>query len=170
MADKKFKQQLEQDVNKTKFFYYVSMTIIILVISFMIGGFLLANIPTQPLVIRKLPVPIDRDPIKPNGIVVMKFDYCKNTNTNGVVRRWLVGKSTKIQLPEQIDRTSKGCNDDLEVPTIVPIQAKPDIYHFEYEITYKVNILRTETVKFITEDFVIAEELVPDDKELDIKQ
>lgn len=93
-------------------------------------------------------------PIVAGEPILLDYDYCKNQDTiNGQVVRYL--KDTVITyLPTQPSNVRKGCgHSTLSVDT--PKNLAPDTYTLNYEITYQINPIKTETYYFESPKFEV---------------
>ncbi len=91
------------------------------------------------------------------GAVVLNFNFCKLTNSQGTVERRLVSDKTETISSKRPDNTLWGCHENVEVGVSIPAQAVPDTYHFEYTAEYRVNPFKTIVEEFRSEEFTVTD-------------
>lgn len=111
--------------------------------------------PNNVLNIKNAPVPIRTIHLEahPAGVVILKYDYCKNISVNGTIRTSFVGDASEIFLPLAEDKTDKMCADGLEVPYLVPPQIVTGTYHLHFKATYILNPLKTVVQEWDSQPF-----------------
>lgn len=105
--------------------------------------------------VKNAPFPVQT--IEQNGeeILLLKVDYCKNTNTTGDVRVSFVSTSAEIFLPMSKEKQPRACvNTDL--PIVVPKNLPPDEYHIHFRATYQVNPFKTVVSQFDSVTFKVG--------------
>lgn len=121
---------------------------------------------SKVLVVNNDPVSVRPPEVQANGgVIILTVDYCKNSGAHGVTEAFLIGETFggKIAINWPVDRSPKGCN-KLDVPVPIPAQAPTDTYHIVYEITYRVNPIKSGYTTFRSQSFkVINEKLQPGD-------
>lgn len=148
-------KHLKTELIKTRVFFYLSG--LILLLAFLTIGLISYWLvfPYDVLDVKKLPVPVTRTPTSADGIIVLKFNYCKNMEIEGNLEISMISTSTAILLPPAEERTHAGCRKDFNAPVIIPSQASNGTYFFHYKVTYKVNPLKTIVEEFDTEKFEV---------------
>lgn len=104
--------------------------------------------------IKNGPVPVRPQTQKADQLVFVGVNYCKTQDIAGTVRRTLISSTQRLVLPIQSDAGPVTCQ-QVDAPELIPKGAVPDKYHFHFEITYKVNPIKTVVESFDSEDFVI---------------
>lgn len=140
---------------RNKILYAISGAVIL--ITFILIGVICywAFAPTQVLKIKE-PLPVlNKDRIVENGgKVVLNADFCKVNDTPGDVKITLVGK-TITTLLETREALAKGCQViPVQVPLPFVVNFEPRVIH--YEVTYRQNPLRKDTLVFDSEEFYIS--------------
>jgi len=92
----------------------------------------------------------------PDGVVILTLDYCKKIDVNGSLRVSFVSATREELLPVAPERGPVGCNHDVEVPIVVPIDLTPDTYHIHFRSTYRINPFRTVTEEFDSKSFKVV--------------
>lgn len=156
----KLKGEQEQKENTVKWFSRVAYLVLALsIFTIALIGYWASRDAADVLVIKKQPIPIRtiRSDAHPNGVVILKYDYCKNTKAEGEIRASFVGQnSAELFLPRVIDRTDPACG-QLEAPYIIPEQVVPGRYHLHFRASYKINPIKTVIIEWDSEEFNVAE-------------
>ncbi len=133
----------------------MAMASIVLYIGFLIMTW---SFQSDDVIDIKQPIPIIGNKVAKDSVVVLRINYCKNTDAHGDVERKLVGKRGEHLFPAVRDTTGEGCN-IVEAPTLLPVLptgATPGTYHIEYTVTYDLNPLKKGVVEeFKTEEFEV---------------
>ena len=104
------------------------------------------------------PVRTIREHPSSNGVVILKVDFCKNTDVNGDLRLSFVSKDREVFLPITQERTPKGCQ-NTEFPIIIPSNIEPGTYVIKFRVTYDLNPLKKGIVdEFQSKEFTVEPE------------
>lgn len=89
--------------------------------------------------------------------IVLTLSYCKNRNASGTVRTSFVGNAIEIFQPMAAEAQSPGCHTDTKAPILLPpaTVVPPGMYKIKFNITYRVNPLKTTNKIFYTQEFKI---------------
>lgn len=136
--------------------YRVSLAALIIAILGLLILFYWLIVPVNVLQIKNNPVPVEKKQVKGEDVQILNISYCKNRTASGVVNWSLVSNKQVILLPPYSDTTPIGCNKDLRAPILLPPVKFNDTYHFHYIVIYQVNPLKTETVIFDSQPFMIT--------------
>lgn len=102
-------------------------------------------------------IPIRPAKIKPGGIIIMHFDYCKSKDIDGVVTARLVGQKFITRLAWPNDRSKADCvNADFPIP--IPDSSNDDTYYIEFEVKYQINPLKDRDVILRSDTFTVSEQ------------
>lgn len=115
--------------------------------------------PTNILEIKNAPFPVRTIRKHPtaDGVVILKVDYCKHKNVEGVVRTSFVAQSREIFLPETIDKQDAKC-EVVEVPVLIPHDTPADTYKVKFRTRYKLNPLKDNVVnEFESQTFKVED-------------
>lgn len=123
------------------------------------GGYLGLRIfwglqPANILTIQNNPVPVRPKEISPEATVIVSPKICKTKKAEADVKRTLVSDTLLIQLPGYTNVLPKGCTSP-ELAVIIPGNVPDGTYHLEYQITYKVNPIKTEVDHWHTQNFTV---------------
>lgn len=155
----KLKEEQHRKETSVKWFSRVAFVILgIGVLSLALMGYWSSQSGDDALVIKKQPIPIRtiRSEAHPRGVVILEYDYCKNTKSEGEIRTSYVSThSAEIFLPRAIDRTDPMCG-QLEAPYIIPPQVTPGRYHLHFRASYKINPIKTVIIEWDSEEFNVA--------------
>lgn len=111
--------------------------------------------PIKTLMIKQLPLPVTKpEDISSGRIIVLRFDYCKDTNLHGKVTRQLISDRSAINLPVYNETLITGCH-KTDAPIILPYTVATQTFHIHYHVEYPVNPLRSEIVEFDSAKFTI---------------
>lgn len=154
-------QQLEaseKDVRHTRIFSFLGVGVLVAAVIAIAVVIFWVNQPSDVLEIRNQPVPVRtiRSAAHPEGVVILKYSYCKNYNTEGRVRTSFVSQSSEIFLPVATDRTDKTCLDNIEVPVLVPPQIVSGKYKLHFRATYQINPLKQAIIEWDSQEFEIV--------------
>lgn len=149
----------EKEITKTK---WISRVGYVVLVAALVGIGTIAywlNQPDKVLEIKNQPIPIRtiRPEAHPDGVVILKYSYCKNYDVEGRIRTSFVNDKVEIFLPAATDRTEKICRDDIEVPYVVPPQLTPGKYKMHFRATYKINPLKEAVIEWDSQEFDVAE-------------
>lgn len=149
----------EKEITKTKWASRVGYFVLALALITLGVVAYWANQSSNVLEIKNDPIPIKfiHSADHPQGIVILKYSFCKNTDAVGIVQTSFVGVGTKILVPEAEDRSLKSCNANLEVPYLIPPQVVPGKYRLNFEARYKINPIKTTVTKWQSQEFEVAE-------------
>lgn len=111
--------------------------------------------PKEVLSVNPHPIVVLTEKTHPDGLVLIRYNYCKNASATGRLVISLVGEDVQLTLPITTEPNPKGCEDNVEVPLPIPAQATPGRYHFHFRVTYQVNPLRTIIQDLDTEEFSV---------------
>ena len=113
--------------------------------------------PRNPLEVRNAPFPIRtiRPEAHPDGVVILKVDYCKKTNAVGRVRTSFVSPTREVFLPIAEDKQSATCQ-VAEIPVLIPKSIPPDTYVIKFRVTYDINpLVRNVVSEFESKPFEV---------------
>lgn len=133
---------------KDKLFIRIAYTALILIaVSISIFAYWAAQ-PTDVLVVKNLPLPIESTKDNPTagGIVILDAKYCKNLNRKGSLRLSYVSDSREVFLPITQESSPVGCN-EAQLPVVLPKDLVPDTYKIKFKVTYDVNPLKRGIVE-----------------------
>lgn len=92
--------------------------------------------------------------VKAGETLLFDYDYCKNQDTiSGKVVRYFKDTVTTY-LPTQDSNVEKGCG-HATLAIDIPKSIMPDKYTFNYEVTYQVNPIKSETYYFESPEFEV---------------
>jgi hypothetical protein len=87
--------------------------------------------------------------------LVYEIDYCKYTTAQAAVARTLAGP-VNYPLPASTNNVPPGCRTAISRNTIIPVGVQPGTYHLELQATYRVNPLRSITIRSRSEEFTVV--------------
>ena len=88
-----------------------------------------------------------------NKSLVLSYDYCKNADNKGLVTRFF--KDEILYYMSNIySNAPAGCNHANQIIDL-PENLPPDVYSFNFEITYKVSPIKEKTYRFETNKFEV---------------
>lgn len=90
------------------------------------------------------------------GLAKITVSYCKSTSVPGIARTSYVSSSNEVFQPTTIERSPKGCADNVEIPVVIPKDLVPDTYFIRFKITYRVNPIKTVVEEVDTEKFNVV--------------
>lgn len=116
------------------------------------------NQPSNVLEIKNQPIPIRtiRPEGHPAGVVILRYDYCKNIAVEGKIRTSFVSDSAELFLPLADDKTEKACKDEVEVPYIIPPQITAGKYKLHFRATYQLNPIKTVVQEWDSQSFDVG--------------
>jgi hypothetical protein len=106
------------------------------------------------LEIKNNPVPVRPKTIDHDQYIILHYDYCKYSNTEGTVESSLVSKTTVLPLPTLEDTTKKACH-SFDAPYPLPGQAPSETYHYKFKACYPLNPVKTVCTEWESKEFVI---------------
>ena len=109
--------------------------------------------PVIPFVINTIPVKVITKEVKPGDTLIYEVDYCRYDGRTATVYRSFLGE-TNIATPSVASVSVLGCH-TAKIPISVPDVTPPGTYHLGVNVKFQINPLRTETVSFHTEDFIV---------------
>lgn len=114
--------------------------------------------PNDVLKVNNSPVPVRtiREHPTADGVIILKVDFCKNTDAVGRVRTSFTSPSREIFLPVGEDKQAAGC-EVREVPILIPHEIPGGKYKVKFRIDYEVNPIKTVTEEFESLEFEVAE-------------
>lgn len=106
--------------------------------------------------VKNAPFPVRT--VEQNGeqILVLKVNYCKNTDARGAVRTSFVSKSREVLLPMSNDSQPKQCA-ETDIPIIIPKELPADDYKVHFRATYQVNPFKTVVEQFDSVEFKVGQ-------------
>jgi len=112
--------------------------------------------PTEALTIKEPLEVVNADnKISNGGVLNLRAEFCKNTDTPGDVEVTMIGKS-QLSLLKVREGLKKGCNDlilNVQIPVVVNFEPR----RIHYKVTYQLNPLRTVVKEFDSEEFTIED-------------
>lgn len=89
------------------------------------------------------------------GVVILKVEACKNTETIGRVRTSFVSESREVFLPVFEDRGSRQCFES-EVPVLIPKDLPPGKYKVHFRVAYDINPIKKDVLQeFESKEFEV---------------
>lgn len=110
--------------------------------------------PVTVIEIKNAPVPVDKTEVRPGETIALTVHYCKHLPLPGDVRTQFVN-DILILLAETSGNTPVGCA-EVKIPILIPTIAPEGEYHILRSITYRINVIREETVTYISQPFRIS--------------
>lgn len=94
--------------------------------------------------------------VKPGEALIYQIHYCKYTNKQAAVNRYLQGDSVTYPLPPAVNNIPAGCRIAVVRNAIIPPGITPGTYRLQLSATYQLNPLRSETVTHQSEEFEVT--------------
>ncbi len=137
-------------INWEHAYLYVCLTIITT------GSVLLGYWALWPVKVAEFnsPIQVDKTVYRPGERITYTLDYCKYKDIGGTINRALVN-STRTVFTEITGNMAIGCRVTKVSDLVIPDYMDDGDYHIEASIEYQVNPIRTEIVKWQTEQFKI---------------
>lgn len=112
---------------------------------------------TDVLEVKNSPFPVRtiRETPAVDGVVILKVDYCKKTDTVGRVRTSFVSSSREVFLPVTYDRQLAQCQ-NTEVPIVIPHDMTSGRYRVKFHVEYQVNPIKTAVEEFESVEFDVV--------------
>lgn len=110
--------------------------------------------PYQILEIKNNPVPVKPPKLRIGETLKQKHNYCKYSDARGILRRVMIGETTKIGLPDQADVTPPICT-EATLETEIPEQTPTGKYHIHYTMTYHVNPIKDIIEEWDSQPFTV---------------
>lgn len=139
-------------MNKT--IYYFSMATIILAITLIGYIFYLAFYPFEPVTLNKEPFRVFTKTIKQGEYLQYELDFTKNSNIKPEITYYLVdGSITQLKPTGGVNRPTGRQVRNAEI--LIPLATKPNRYHLQIDLVYKVSPLQTKYYSWVSEQFEI---------------
>lgn len=106
------------------------------------------------LEVKNSPFPVRPPVVSNSDAIFVRISYCKHSSAKGAVVARLIGKRSIIRLPWPEDTQAARCFDQ-EVPIPIPAYATDDVYYFQFDVTYQVNPIKTQTVTMRSQEFTV---------------
>ena len=111
--------------------------------------------PYNPLeIVQPMVIVNEGKTIKGGGLLLIRTDFCKNTNIKPIIRTWVVNR-VEYKLSEEEISNTVGQNNKV-IGLIFPRELPADIYHIKKEACYKINPLREICVSYKSEEFIVT--------------
>lgn len=107
------------------------------------------------LTVNNNPLPVRPPQNTAGNVEYVHLNYCKKIDVEGTVALRMVGKKSVIRLPfSSRDRSPAQCL-NTEIPIVIPTYAVDDTYYFEFDIEYRINPIKTQSVILKSQPFTI---------------
>lgn len=104
--------------------------------------------------VKNSPFPVRPNELAQEDIINVHVEYCKLSDAHGNVITRLVGHKSIIRLPWPDDTQPARCVDTwIAIP--IPAYANDDRYHFEFEVDYHINPIKTQSVVMESQEFTV---------------
>jgi hypothetical protein len=139
---------------KSKLLFYGAMGILGLTVA-SLAVFLYWTIQMGTVLeIKNAPVPVRPKIIDKSQYVLLHYNYCKHTNSEGLVESQLISKTSVLVLPDAVDSTKKACH-EFDAPYPIPGQTAPETYHYHFKACYPINPVKKVCTEWDSKPFTI---------------
>lgn len=146
-----------RELTKIKIPYVISATIIAVALMFLFIGLFLALKPVDIIKPNTQPYRVLTPVVKAGEPMVYEVDACKNKDLPSMVSRRFVDEAgVRYPLPTIESNVILGCNKS-GVPVATYPTMKPGKWYLALDVTYQVNLLRSQSYHFTTDTFEIKE-------------
>jgi hypothetical protein len=136
-----------------KIFYYLSLVVILSTLALMLVVGWLAFHPVKVLQPNIQPYKVITPVVQRLGVIIYQVDACKFREAPTVIsRRFVDTNNTHYPLPDLPNNIKTGCA-KTNVPVTVPPTLPPGTYYLTLDVSYQVNIFRTESYHLRTDTF-----------------
>lgn len=145
----------QKEEKQSRIPFVVSMTIIGVALVFLLIGGFLAFTPVDVATANVQPYKVTTPTVKAGENMVYVADVCKHKELLSQVTRTFVDEDgVHYPIPQQLSTIPVGCaKNPVVVPTLPSYHSGK--WYLTLDVTYQVNILRSQTYHFRTETFTV---------------